>query len=142
MHNWGDETVDWKGIDDAAHWIGVRLARWGRIHVSQVKEKFGTVRVYCSFGFDSFYGIWRPRHCWVAQWWPWRLDLKVFGWIERYVNKVVIPIQHKLYAYTYAKAVKKWPHLREEILSCADWGELFQGVVPGYEHADYWTEVK
>ena len=22
MHNWGDENVDWRGIDDAAEYIG------------------------------------------------------------------------------------------------------------------------
>ena len=141
MHDWGDKDVDWGGIDDACEFIGDRLVKLGRIHVSQTKEKFGTVRVYCSFGLDSFYGIWRPRHMWVPTWWPWKLDLTVFNWISPLLNKVVIPYQKWLYKQTYRKAVQKWPHLYDEIVSCADWGELFDGVIPGYSHPKYWTAV-
>lgn len=141
-HLWGDETVDWKGLDEAAYWIGVKLARWGRIHVAQIKEKFGTVRVYCFFGVDSFYGLWRPRHMWVPTWWPWKWDLKVFGWIGSFVNKFAIPYQKWIYKRTYKKAVQKWPHLYQGIVSCADWGELFDDYLPGYKHSQYWTEVK
>jgi hypothetical protein len=142
MHQWGEENVDWKGLDDAAYYIGGQLARWGRIHVSQTKEKFGTVRVYCSFGWDSFYGLWRPRYCRVPTWWPWKLDLMTFSRIESLVNKVAIPYQKWIYKRTYRKTVQKWPHLYQEIVSCADWGELFDGALPGYKHSDYWQEVK
>ena len=31
--------------------IAVFCRRWGRIAVSDSKSKFGTVRVYCSFGW-------------------------------------------------------------------------------------------
>ena len=143
MHSygrWPDERFG--DVENAAWYIGKNLARWGRIHVSQTKEKFGTVRVYCSFGLDSFYGIWRPRHMWVPTWWPWKLDLTVFAWIAPFVNKFVIPYQKMQYRRFYKKAVEKWPHLHDEIVSCADWGEILEGAVPGYKHSDYWKEVK
>jgi hypothetical protein len=38
MHNWGDDGVDWNGINDAANFIGNSLLFWGRINVSQYKE--------------------------------------------------------------------------------------------------------
>jgi len=41
MHSWGDEGVDWKGINEAARYIGVNLRRWGRVGVTQYKEKYG-----------------------------------------------------------------------------------------------------
>jgi len=142
MHDWSDENVDWTGLEEAAHYIGVRLARWGRIHVFQTKEKFGTVRVYCSFGVDSFYGLWRPRRMWVATWWPWKLDLTVFTWISSFLNKIAVPYQKWIYKWTYRKAIQKWPHLYQEIVVGADWGELFEGYIPGYKHSHYWQEVK
>lgn len=142
MHTWGDKNVDWKGIDDAAYYIAHWLKTWVRMPIQQYKEKFGTVRVYGSFGWHGIYSIYRPGYCWYPKWWPMRLDFwiadtLVFG----FVNKVGIAIQKKAYAWRYKKAVEKWPHLREEIVSSADYGELFEGVIYGYKHSDYWTSV-
>jgi hypothetical protein len=138
MHMYSDANVDWQGIDDAAWFIADGLAKYGRIHISQVKEKYGTVRVYCSFGFDSFFGIVYPRRNWIPANWPWKWDLKVFGYIESIVNKIVVPLQKKYYRYRYAKAVRKWPHLKLEILIDADFGDLLDGI-EGYKFSDYWT---
>lgn len=142
-HYWGDEKFDWKGLDDAADYISVWLIRWMRQPITQVKEKFGTLRIYCGFGWDTFHTIIWPRHCWIHKWWPYKLDL----WISyntpvlKWLNSVVIPVQQKAYAWRYKKAVQKWPHLYDEIVSMADFGELFDGVVPGYKHSNYWQEM-
>lgn len=70
------------------------------------------------------------------------------GYLECYsqvlplLNKIIIPIQKSVYRYFYKKAVQKWPHLYDEIVCTADWGELFEGYLPGYKHSDYWKEVK
>lgn len=142
MHSWGAEGVDWKGIDDAAHWIATQLIRWGRVPVTQYKEKFGTVRVYCGFGIYGIYGLWRPHYCWYPKWWPMRLDFWLAGTrLFKAINNFVVPLQQKLYAHVYKRAVQKWPHLYDEIVSQADYGELFEGVVPGYKHSDYWRTV-
>lgn len=34
----------------------------------------------------------------------------------------------KFYRNTYKKAIKKWPHLTEEILSGADWSEFLEDI--------------
>lgn len=144
MHDWSDETVDWKGINDAAYYIGDWLSTWARIPVRDVKEKYGTVRVYCGFGIAGIYGLWRPRYGWYPKWWPMSLDFwltydsSIFGWLNR---AVIIPLQKKAYVWRYAQAVRKWPHLYREIVSAADYGELFEGKVPGYKHSNFWTEV-
>lgn len=143
-HYWGDESFDWNGLSDAVEYIGVWLRKWPRIQVMQMKEKFGTVRVYCSFGFDCFHSIIWPGYYWIHKWWPYKFDLwlshqtPILNWI----NKVIIPIQRKVYAWRYKKAVQKWPHLYNEIVAAADHGKLFEGIVPGYKHSDYWEEVQ
>lgn len=141
MHDWGEEDFDWKGLNDAGEYISGWLVRWMRQPIFQTKEKFGTLRIYCSFGWSSFYSIWRPRHCWIAKWWPYKFDLWISNFIMPTLNKVVVPAQQKAYAWRYKKAVQKWPHLYAEIVSCADAGELFEGVVPGYKHSNFWKEV-
>lgn len=128
MHTWGDEDVDWEGINNAADYIGDNLVRWGRINVRQVKEKFGTVRVYCSLGFHCFHGLIFPRYCWIHKWWPYGLDLAISNVIAGIFNKVLVPYQQAIYRHYYSKAVQKWAHLREEILCCADYSEYLKGL--------------
>lgn len=142
MHDWSDENVDWEGINDAAAYIGHWLIHWARMPVSNYKEKFGTVRVYCHFGWHGVYAIWRPHYAWYPKWWPMTLDFWLADtWAFRLLNKAVVVLQQKAYVWRYKKAVEKWPHLREEILSAADWGELFDGKIKGYKHSDYWRTV-
>jgi hypothetical protein len=139
MHNWEEKGVDWDGINDSAEEIGKFISRWGRIGVHQTKEKYGTVRVYCHFGIDSIYQIIFPRRMWVHLKWPYSLDLSICRVIMPVLNRVILPYQHWIYRKAYAKAVKNRPHLREEILCCADFGELLEGVAK-YKHSDYWTK--
>ena len=142
MHDWGDEDVDWKGISDAAYYIGDWLSTWARMPIRDMKEKWGTVRVYCSFGVYGIYGLWRPRHIWYPKWWPMRLDFWLADTpIFRLLNRIIVPLQMKAYVWRYTQAVRKWPHLYKEIVSAADYGELFEGKVPGYKHSQYWTTV-
>lgn len=128
MHSWGDEGVDWKGIDEAGWFIGGWLRRWVRMGVTQIKEKYGTVRVYCGFGWSTFYEIWRPGYAWAPTWYPWRLDMEISRFIMPILNRIVIPIQKSAYRWRYKKAIQKWPHLKEEILDCADWNEELEGL--------------
>lgn len=65
MHDWSEKDVDWLGIHQAACYIGIRIARYGRVNVTQCKEKWGTARVYCSFGWWDLYSVVRPTYVWV-----------------------------------------------------------------------------
>ena len=61
MHEWGDETFDWGGLDEAIRFI----AKWLRIlgvRVYCFKEKYGTARISCFIG--SSWLLFRYR-CWV-----------------------------------------------------------------------------
>ncbi len=142
MHTWGNKNVDWKGLWDAVEYIGPWLRTWVRLDVRDYKEKYGTVRIYCSFGWHGAYSIWRPGYCWYPKWWPMRLDFWLADTFAfRLLNRIVVKAQTKAYAWRYKKAVEKWPHLRDEIVSSADYGELFEGVIPGYKHSDYWRSL-
>lgn len=146
MHRWGDETVDWNGINDAAEFIARRLRFW-RVDVRQWKEKFGTVRVYCSLGLQWWPQLTHPGHVWIR--WPRWLDFityahswyNPFNYSLRIVNYIVTPFHVWLYRNTYRKACEKWPHLYSEIVSQADYGELFEDYIPGYVHSNYWTKA-
>jgi hypothetical protein len=128
MHNWSDTKIDWKGIEDAARYIGLNLRRWGRVPVRDYKEKWGTARVYCSFGWYSIHDITHPGYAWIRykrNGLMWHLNYA--RWISpafTILNMVIRPYQQWLYTYFYGRALRKWPHLRLEILSGADYSEL------------------
>lgn len=121
MHSWGDKDSQGRDIcsrvDDAAEYIGEWLRKFARINVMQYKEKFGTVRVYCSFGWENLGSITHPGYYFIPN------SVYIFNWI-RYFNFITILIQKSLYRYRYKKAVKKWPDLKEEILCSSDFPEL------------------
>lgn len=130
MHMWGDPDVDWHGISDAAAYIGEGLRKWGRIDVMQYKEKFGEVRVYCYIGLSMFHQLIWPGY-YRSQYpfhWMWVLDIKLSR-VLRYFNfLMVVPYHMWLYRKLYSNAVKKWPHLHDEILAAADYRDLLKGL--------------
>lgn len=125
MHSWDDENVDWKGINDAAHYIYHYLKRW-RVPVRDYKEKWGEPRVYTGFGFERgwlFNTIFYPGHNYFYRGPKWlrRIDYMIpIDWL----NPLVVPFHVWLYKKAYRNAIRKWPHLREEILHGADYDEL------------------
>jgi hypothetical protein len=129
MHSygrWPDKYFN--QLEEAGEFIGEWLRKWTRMSVVQTKEKFGTLRVYCSFGWYSIYALWRPGYMWTPKWWPYKLDRLMSSILLHLLNIIGIPIQKSLYRWRYKKAVQKWPHLREEILCCADWRELLEDL--------------
>lgn len=128
-HHWGEEGVDWEGINDAAEFLRTYMLK-RKLPVLQAKEKFGTVRVYCSFGLWGFHGIWYPGHAFY-RWDGWRrwLDYTIGMKIMNFCNWLWIKKWHaKVYREAYRQAVEKWPHLSDEILCAADWDELLVGL--------------
>lgn len=123
-HRWGEEGVDWAGIDDAANFIGDYLTK-RRVCVQDVKEKWGTVRVYCHFGYYSLYNIIYPRRIYLKGKFSFLSHISVPRWVNRLF---IVPYQEKAYRKAYLLAIQKWPHLREEILQGADFDELLKGL--------------
>ena len=131
MHVWG-EDIDWAGINKCAEYIGRNLRKWGRVDVRDYKEKYGTVRVYCSLGWQSLFSITHPG--WVSYKvagypkWLMTFDIYVLSRIIPYLNYLILPYHKWLYRKLYKDCVKKYPHLREEILACADFDELLKDL--------------
>lgn len=141
MHTYGKWPDKYFGqIEDAAYEIGTFISRWGRMTVLQTKEKFGTVRVYCSFGSSCIHGLVWPRRMWVHRFWPYKLDLLMSSLLCKILNIILIPYQRFIYRLAYKRAVTKYPHLWDEIMCCADHGDVLEGV-EGYKHSDYWKEI-
>lgn len=131
MHSWGDENVDWDGIYDSARYIGVNLKRWGRVSVRDYKEKFGTVRIYCSLGWSNLLSITHPGWMHYRPYPKWLMTFDIYV-LSRIIpvltNWFILPFHKWLYKKLYKDMVKKYPHLKQEITCCADWHELLEGI--------------
>lgn len=142
MHYWGDKNVDWEGITEAAYYIGFNLRRYGRITVTDMKEKYGTVRVYCYFGWSSIYDMYYNHGYYnnKSKFLNWFDDV-VFYKVSNLLNKVLIPYQKIVYKYYYGQALKKWPHLKGEILYDCDHPELLTkyGIKIEKDSNNFWT---
>ena len=137
MHSWGDKGVDWSGISDAAEEIATYLTRYGRISVQDFKEKFGTVRVYCDFGYFSIRTILNPG----SPYWKQNrvldaLDKVLMPVISR-LNPIIVKYHEAVYRRAYKKAIMKYPHLIGEIMSGPDYYSLLEGLFPMW---DRWVQ--
>ena len=129
MHNWGDDRFDWYALDGALNIISKKLRFW-RVPVRQVKEKFGTARVYCSLGFTCLHDITHPGHAYYRfPKWIVALDIDVLSKIITFLLGDLSLIIHRIvYRHAYKCAVKKYPHIYQEIVCCADYTELLIGL--------------
>jgi len=132
-HSWGDGFQYFNEVEDAAYEIGEFCKTWGRIFITQTKEKFGTARVYCYFAYPSLHGlIWPGYYCKRPNYpqWLWSADIyylsKIFAVISRLIgfNKY----QTFIYRLAYKRALAKYPMIRNEILAGADHGELLKDL--------------
>lgn len=128
IHMWGEENFDWRGLDWCVNYLNKNLRRWGRINVRQTKEKWGMIRCYCSLGWYNLFSITHPG--WVSYKvagypkWLMSFDIFVLSRIIPHLNYIIVPYHKWLYRRLYKNCVKKYPHLREEILCMADFPEL------------------
>ena len=131
MHSWGEENFDWNVLNDAIHYVVCFCRRWGRLPLHG-KEKWGVMRLEgLYFGFSIIWLIWPgymycPKNCpkWLwtldqhlAHYWPlwnWPLYRILFNWW-------FIPYQVGILKLAHKRAVKKWPHLKAEIMDEYDW---------------------
>lgn len=130
MHYWGEEGFNFCEVSEAAEYIGEGLRKWGRANVTQYKEKFGQVRVYCYLGLSMFHQLIWPGYCrsMYPYHWMWVLDIKLSK-LWKYISFIIVTPYHVwLYRKLYKNAVKKWPHLHDEIVACADYTSLLKDL--------------
>jgi hypothetical protein len=139
-HHWGGPFQYFADVEQAAYEIGEFCKRWGRISVGQTKEKYGTSRVYCSFGIHQLFCITHPGYAYSRYpVWFWKFDCYVIAKLFHLIrlNAIVVPWQLYIYRLGYKKALKKYPHIRREILAYADWPEHLVGVDSKLEEIFY-----
>jgi hypothetical protein len=129
MHVWGDKDFDWEGLEAAMRGI-VKELKFVRIPVRDFKEKWGTARIYCQLGWYSVHDIIYPGYAYSKfPQWLWDFDIYHGTEIVPFLcNWLVLPIHKYCYRRAYKRAIKKYPHLREEILCCADYNDLLYGL--------------
>lgn len=113
-------------IDDIAYGIGNICIKYGRIPVLQTKEKYGTVRVYNSWGIGSLHALIWPNYVYKHPSYPkwlWNLDIQYLSRFFNLLDPIIIRWQHFIYNFAYWKYIKKYPQLFDEITGCADWKE-------------------
>lgn len=127
-----DYEIIQQQADDAAYYIANFLARYGRINVSQYKEKYGTVRVYVKLGWDCLLNITHPfyRHYGPYPNWLKNFDIYYGSSILKYTGLQYISFYYHRFIYrlAYKKAVAKYPEIRENILNYADYTELLEKI--------------
>jgi hypothetical protein len=132
MHYWGDGFPYFEDVGEAAYYIGKFCRRWGRIPVSTTKEKYGTSRVYINgMGYACLHTLLYPGYVYSQMPdWLWTLDIHVFPKIFRAIGFRWLLEKWQIYIYrlAYKKAIKKFPHIREEILDGADYNELLRDL--------------
>lgn len=141
-HLWGEEDFDWKGLDEAGHLIIKTMRLYGRFGTTH-KEKYGTLRLTAYFGELSLHSLFYPGYIYNQMpKWLWNLDCNyIRPFFEKTrLNYLFVKWQQKVYNYSYQLALRKYPHLRDEILQDCDYPEFVDG---GMEvHNRYWTTLK
>jgi len=100
MHTWGD-GFDFEGLHTAGLFIMDYTKRRSLCNLSW-KEKYGTIRYEYIFPpFGSFYGRNRVHYWWIC---------------SRIYNKWAELTWYIVYR-GIKKAIAKWPHLKDELLS-------------------------
>lgn len=131
MHNWSDDSVDWNGINSAVNYISDFCRKWARMG-GQAKEKFGTVRFYTTLGWRNFLHITHPGYVHYGPYPKWLLTFDIYyGYkVLKYTGLAYISYKWHclIYRQAYKNAIKKWPHLKDEITCCADYSELLKGL--------------
>lgn len=124
------EDIEYQA-DCAAQFIGEYLLKWGRVPVRDYKEKYGTVRVYCSLGWHHLHDIFYSGHAYSRfPRWLWLFDLRYGPKVLKYsgLSHLSFVFHKALYRRAYKLAIKKYPEIRENILVTADWKEFLEGL--------------
>jgi len=138
-HDWSDKSFDWKGLSQAIRIIE-NWHRFARIGCN-IKEKYGTIRCDSSFFDGSLHSLVFPGHYFY------RWSDKVYALESRLtpiicflrIDSLIRALQIPFYTLGYYIAMKKYPHIKDEI--CVDASHP-QWIIGGNKiHKKYWTNI-
>lgn len=119
-------NTNYKDLDLACEDLYRICTKWGRIG-GQIKEKWGTVRFYAGFQAATLHNLIWPGYVYIqVPWWLYDLDQKL-SYFAGLLGFRYLIYRYQVYMYCkgYRYILNKYPHLRYEIASCADYPELF-----------------
>lgn len=136
-------------LDKIAYEIGNFCVRWGRIPVTQTKEKYGTIRVYNGFGIAGLHGLLFPNYVYKHRHFPkwlWKLDIYYISKMFSKCDRLILPYQRFIYKVAFYKAMWKYPKYHKHIMSAVDYPEAIGYEMPtlcddhrkNYEFSYYW----
>jgi hypothetical protein len=128
-HRWEDDDFDFREFNEVVDFVQNYL-KTRRVPVRDVKEKYGSLRVYTGFGYENIHSFLYPgyAYCQYRSKVLWELDCKYGSKAMWLVNFIVIPLHKYWYHQAYKLALKKWPKFRDEILETPDYIELLEGL--------------
>lgn len=139
-HTWGDEHFDWESLHKACSFFS-KLTTWARLCI-HTKEKYGTMRIeYFGMGHRGIYGLLNPGDL-CFRWGGPKVTIKFPKNVRHLVKlertPVLLSYLFNRFTYKIAKktglgyvfwlyqklvfniftviAVKRWPHIKDEIL--------------------------
>jgi hypothetical protein len=128
MHMWGDKDFDWTALNNAINEIYFWGNKVGRIG-GQIKEKYGEVRWYAHvYGAERLSDLIYPGYHYYQ--WPahrkpmYNIIDQVSSIYMRPFKRLTFQYQKFFYAFAYRMAIKKYPHVADEIIACVDHKEL------------------
>lgn len=136
-HDWSETGFDWHGLGEAGILIKNTCQTWGRLTIF-TKEKYGTLRASVYFWSGSLHSLLYPGYVSCQYFkkyprlrdWLWSFDLKVITLLTYYSGLLFLFTKWQKFVYNkaYQRALKKYPHLRAEILYDADFLEFIEGA--------------
>jgi hypothetical protein len=134
-HDWSEINFDWKALNECCDFFATNLRRWGRIQISGCKEKYGTMRLewfmwnghYSQFIhsmiFPGYLHIRYPK-------WMYKVDWIITDIAAKSgISRAVSAYQRLIFNIVTVIAVKKWPHIHDEILDELEFDELLYSYV-------------
>lgn len=122
-HFWGDNFEYFEDVAEAADFIASYCRRWGRFSCYG-KEKYGVVRLeYVYMGSTSFHSLLFPGKLYIdIPMWLYMVDSRFSMYVTQPLfGGLLYKYQLFILKRAYKLAVKKWPHIKDEIMEEYGW---------------------
>lgn len=137
-HEWGNEDFDWDSLYEAER-LMCKVFKIFRIG-AHTKEKYGSIRASVYFWDGGLHALIWPGYVYIQnRFIAYKLDRFLIKPVTKYSGLLYLLVRLQMFGYglAYYLAMRKYPHIKDEICYCADHPEL----IPGGQaiHDKYWT---
>jgi hypothetical protein len=136
-HYWGQWSDSlFIDVECAAGDIGKFCRRWGRFFVN-TKEKYGTARAYTHFSYGlDLWSLWTGGYCFYhGPKWFWGINCFIQNHTD-WLTPAIQSYQVFIYKLAVRRALRRYPHIHNEILSGIDHQDLFANPVTDFDEIE------